>query len=157
MGLNAEMHQFESKYLIGSRLGMLYLISWADQKDPKYTRDEIFPFFQGATLCPASRRFVPTSSLAFSRREMCQWQSNPSLCDYQKTLTRSSDPYPIELNGYVKQSWTDSNRKNCYPIDILMNNCKTGELLGENVVATPCDRVNHSLFASSALYFTHPF
>jgi hypothetical protein len=86
-----------------------------------------------------------------------QWQSNPSLCDYQKTLTRSCVPYPTAPNGCVKQSWTDSNRKNCYPIDILMNNCKTGELLGENIVVISPDYAHYSLFASSTLYFIHYF
>jgi hypothetical protein len=55
----------------------------------------------------------------------------------------------------VKQSWTDLNRGNCYPIDILMNNCDIGELLWENVAMAPLGLAYHFQFESSTLYFIH--
>jgi hypothetical protein len=63
----------------------------------------------------------------------------------------------VTTAGDVKQSWTDSNGKNCYPIATLINNCDIGEPLRENVVAAPLDHVHNFPFASSALYFTYSF
>jgi hypothetical protein len=53
----------------------------------------------------------------------------------------------VTTAGDVKQSWTDSNRENCYPIDILMNNCDIEELLRGNLVAAMLNRVHYPLQA----------